>query len=115
MKTVMEHHSLIISTLCGLLVPTIAYVIFGLFWCLKPARFPLNWFPDLLKCSLAIIEVLLEYPAVAIGRSLSLPVDGLGQSSGFFVFSLSPFGYLFVFAFWVAAGLIVGWMFAMAK
>jgi len=50
--------------------------------------------------------LLVEDPAVTLGRTLELPIDT--GVTAFFWYELSWSGYLWIVLYWIAAGVIAG-------
>lgn len=63
---------------------------------------------NLITGLLMVIIALLELPAATIGRLLKLPIESGGTAFGFYDFTV--YGYTLTLIFWVAIGMLFGWL-----
>lgn len=93
----------LLSAFCGLLIPASGFVLSCI------TRHLLSWIPIVGFFLIPGVMIVVEHPAVSTGRMLGLPIDS--GATAFFGYELSLFGHLWVFLFWIAAGLIGGSIF----
>lgn len=93
---------LVLSGFYGLLIPTGAFALSGVSrYCLVK-----NWIPAAIGWLVFPSVMLVEAPAVTLGRTLGLPIDT--GVTAFFWYELSWIGYLWIVLYWIIAGVIAG-------